>query len=672
MRIAAAVILPAVSLFSPGIPVAAESSVQGIAGRSVRIMIISKSLRELKEGRSQSLVLDFPAGACAETVNGTFSLRRLTVRFIDGMFAVTGGGSELSSGRTIITGDGPDPVFTFSAQGETRRYPLPLEIICTGRDVQFIITENIMQYAVDSASAELGVYNETKAEALYALAHAVLARSLSAREGAKHNGAHFCDLTCCQGYRGRSRFTFNDQVTINAECGSRVFFGSSGGGIILTGKVFSAGIDVREQPVPDIIYSENFTLSRKLYPSWKADISSDDLNSILYAAIKIKAVQINYSVQQEAMILQTYEGPHRIAPETFRLIINRVKGWSFIKSNNYEVRCGNGIFMFRGSGLGHCAGLSIEGAVQLAAKGYSRYEILEHYYPWIKYNTGEGAESYHYHRFVTFDLQSGVTAKTREQELFLNRRIPFGSVSKLVTVLYLASERKDLFYNHRFRCTADRSDRNLPEKCWEPGGHGEMDLRSAVYNSCNLYFASLYSAIDMKKYSAWVKSFVKETGIDIDLPAVNNEREFASLLAGLDFRLTVSIKGLVHLAMLVSPQESADRMILSFRKKVRADEFSIIRDALCATMTIGTGSHSSSNGNGARLEDYKRLSAWGKTGTVISGTNSHCGYGIFIGGCGRCGIVSVLRRGTGAMAADYSGDILLAMSKKPGLNGKMF
>ena len=671
IRIAAAVIPLAAILFSPGIPVTAEGREQIPAGRSVRIMILSKSLCELKEARSQSLVLDFPEGACAETTDGTFSLRRLTVRFIDGRFAVTCGGSELRSGRTIITGDGPDPVFTFSAQGEARRYPLPLEITCTGHDVRFIVTENIMQYSMDSASVELGVYDETKTEALYALAHAVLARSLAAREGAKHGGSHFCDLTCCQGYRGRGRFTFNDQVTISAECGSRIFFGSSGGGIILTEKIFSAGISAAEQPLPDIIYSDNYTLSRELYPSWKAEISSDELNTILYAAIKIKAAQIIYSVQQEAMILQTYEGPRRIAPETFRLIINRVKGWSFIKSNNYEVRCENGIFIFSGSGLGHCAGMSIEGAVQLAARGYSRYEILEHYYPWIKYNTRECTEPYHYHRFITFDLQSGVTPKNRERELFLNRRIPMGSVSKLVTVLYLASERRDLFYNKRFRCSADRSDRNLPEKCWEPEGHGEMDLRSAVYNSCNLYFASLYSAIDMKKYCAWVKSFANQTAIDIDLPAVNSDREFALLLAGLDYRLTVSVKGLMRLVMILSPGESGDGKISSFREKISNEEFCIIRNALCSTMIMGTGIHSSSGSN-ARLEDYKRLSAWGKTGTVISGTNSHCGYGIFIGGCGRYGIVSILRRGTGAMAADYSGDILLSISKKDRNNDKIF
>lgn len=666
-----ALVLPALILLSPGIPVAAENSGQVYAGRSVRIMILSKSLRELKEERSQPLVLDFSAGTCAQTEKGTFSLTGLAVRFIDGRYIVTCGGNELGSGRTVITGDGSDSLFKITARGETRRYPLPLEIKCTGSDVQFTVTENIMQYAVDSAYAELGVYEEKKTEALFALAHAVLARSLAVKEGTKHGGAHFCDLTCCQSYRGRSAFTFDDQVTISAECGGRIFFGSSGGGVIMTGRVFSTDPVFNEQPQPDFIYSENFTLSRELYPSWSARISSDELNTILFAAIKKKTTQINYSVQNEAMTLSTYEGPFRIAPETFRLIINRVKGWAFIKSNNYKVRSDNGFFVFSGSGLGHCAGLSIEGAVQLAGKGYSRYEILEHYYPWIKYNLPGEDKSYFYNRYVTFDMEHGINADSPAMELFLSRRMPIGSVSKLVTVLYLASERKDLLYNHRFRCGAVKSGRDLPEKCWEPGGHGSMDLRSAIYNSCNLYFASLYSVIDMNKYLAWVKIFTQETGTNIDIPSPGSEREFALLLAGLDFRATVSVRGLVKLAMLVSPCDQSDGRIAAFRKKIGADELGVIRNALCSTMILGTGSHCGENGN-ARLEEYKRISAWGKTGTVISGTNSHCGYGIFIGGYGRFGIVSVLRKGTGSMAADYSGNVLISMSKKVRNNDKLF
>ena len=190
-----------------------------------------------------------------------------------------------------------------------------------------------------------------------------------------------------------------------------------------------------------------------------------------------------------------------------------------------------------------------------------------------------------------------------------------------------------------------------------------MDLRSAIYSSCNLYFASLYAVINRKKYTQWVKTFSLETGIDIDLPSVKNDREFAALLAGLDFRLNVSVSGLIKLALLLSPEGCEDRRINSFRRKIRPDEFRVIHDALRCTMTKGTGSQGA-DGDGCRegtgIPEYLCPAAWGKTGTVISGTNSHCGYGIFIGGCGNTGIVSVLRKGTGSIAACYSSCILSA------------
>ncbi len=618
----------------------------------------------MKEGAAEEISFTLPRDSYLETRSGRISPKQIIIRSIEGRFIITDGTDEIKGPKIEVFSHIPGSSVVYSGRDEERRYPLPLEITSTGRELKIIATENIMRYSIDSAAAELGLYDDSASEALYALAHAILARALAATEGSKHAGAHFCDLTCCQTYRGRTGFDFEDTVTIRPEYGRKIFFGSSGGGIILTGAVFGTDSNINDQPMPDVIFSENLTLSRNLYPSWSAEISAGEMNAILYTAIKKRATEIIYSPQCQVMTLNTCEGPFRIAPETFRLIINRVKGWSFIKSNNYTVYSHNGIFIFQGSGLGHCAGLSIEGAVQLARRGYSRYEILEHYYPWIKYNVRKESPAYHYHAFITFDLRSGRIDRSSTSSPFLSRRLPFGSVSKLVTVLYLAAERRDLFYNYRFRCAKNHSDRNLPETCWEEHGHGDMDLRSAIYSSCNLYFASLYSEINRKKYTQWVKTFALETGIDIDLPLVKNDREFAALLAGLDFRLNVSVSGLIKLALLLSPGECEDRRINSFRGKIRTDEFREIHDALRCTMTKGTGSHGADGcREGTGIPEYLRPATWGKTGTVISGTNSHCGYGIFIGGCGNTGIVSVLRKGTGSIAACYSSCILSAEYK---------
>ena len=40
-----------------------------------------------------------------------------------------------------------------------------------------------------------------------------------------------------------------------------------------------------------------------------------------------------------------------------------------------------GLWLFEGGGFGHGAGLSQAGAIDLASRGWSRQQILEHYYP---------------------------------------------------------------------------------------------------------------------------------------------------------------------------------------------------------------------------------------------------------------------------------------------------
>jgi len=50
--------------------------------------------------------------------------------------------------------------------------------------------------------------------------------------------------------------------------------------------------------------------------------------------------------------------------------------------------------------------------------------------------------------------------------------------------------------------------------------------------------------------------------------------------------------------------------------------------------------------------------AWGKTATVIDGTNLPVSYGMFIGGSGRTGVVVVLRKGNGHLAARWARAVL--------------
>jgi NDP-sugar pyrophosphorylase family protein len=208
--------------------------------------------------------------------------------------------------------------------------------------------------------------------------------------------------------------------------------------------------------------------------------------------------------------------------------------------------------------------------------------------------------------------------------------------------IYLASERTDLFYNHVYTCTDKQGDKATPEYCWNKTGHGRMNLVNALSHSCNKYFASLYEHINQDDFNRWLLKFIEEEGIKLHIPKVNNKSDFSSILAGLNFDVIINIDGLMKL----------DKFL--YRKKMEAssEKFIIIFNALHRTFIDGTAKDENSD----TASNRERL--WGKTGTVIAGTNNHYGYGIFIGGSDSVGIVSIFRKGTGSHAAKESKKIL--------------
>jgi hypothetical protein len=120
-------------------------------------------------------------------------------------------------------------------------------------------------------------------------------------------------------------------------------------------------------------------------------------------------------------------------------------------------------------------------------------------------------------------------------------------------------------------------------------------------------------------------------------------------LAGLNFDVTINIDGLMKL----------NRFL--YRKNIErsSEKFAIIFSALHKTFIDGTAKDNKEASNISPLYNGYSKNLWGKTGTVITGTNNHYGYGIFTGGSDSVGVVSIFRKGTGANAAKESKKILL-------------
>ncbi|HPJ43380.1 MAG TPA: penicillin-binding transpeptidase domain-containing protein [Spirochaetota bacterium] len=618
---------------------------------TLKINILSKHLGLLKKNKNRELTFYLPAGSVIRYDNSEFFAKSLSIKYSGDIYSIFSENRPLNFRKCVIYSENKSFLCRIKIDDNERSYPLPLEIV-QDRDLLKIFTyESPEQYAIDSASAELGYMTPEKAEALYALALAIHGRSRIDSLTKKHHDSHFCDLTCCQTYKGRSGLNPVSGPFINTSVSQYgLFFHSSSGGRLFTESIFNK--EKRKiTPPKDIIYSENLLLSRNLHRAWSASIRRDELSSIICEGTKINVYGADYSHDSEIISLHTDKGLISMAPEEFRLKINRRNGWSFIKSNNYSIKSDDSVLHFTGSGLGHCTGISLEGAVQLAEKGYSRYEILEHYYPNLKYlRNGKPDQSYQY---VTYNIRNGNIIFSSTGTSFLDRRIPCGSLFKLFTAIYLANERPDLFFNYKYNCTA-KNPAPLPDHCWDRKGHGTTDIRSAVYNSCNIYFASLYNRISMDDFRKWFSSFVKSRGISMRLPAIKNEEKWSELLAGLNFSTAIAVRDIIKLTI----------FIRNPGRDISPEASAIIDDALKKTFTLGTAKPSVIKNDTQEKPADLYPEMWGKTGTVIAGTNSHHSYGLFTGGCDDTGIIVILRKGKGTEAAHLALSLLRQNNNK--------
>ena len=209
----------------------------------------------------------------------------------------------------------------------------------------------------------------------------------------------------------------------------------------------------------------------------------------------------------------------------------------------------------------------------------------------------------------------------------------------------------------------------MPVRCWKGEGHGSVGIREAIPNSCNLYFASLHQAVSFKKFKKFFSDLCRCLGVQADLPDITGEVQWANMLAGLDFRILFSINDYVRLVRFInadSPVKENEAVLhIPLRERIA------IFQAMKETFTQGTASGTlkpygspynyirpaAGKGRGGGNEQLQEI--WGKTATVLDGTNRPVSYGLFIGGCGDTGIVAVLRKGNGSLAARWARVVLL-------------
>ena len=667
-----------IALFSlyPHVPAA---NIESEDDPLVKINILSKQTRLLSEGKVNQIALIIQKDTILsdELSSGQLKSNKIIFNFSDGRWFAQDESASDSEKKYIfnykISGAKSDDICVIKLDSEERKYPLPFMAVCDSAGLRFYTWERLSKYAVDSACAEYESRNWKEREAIFALAHIIKARYHYAKKIPQHNDSDFCDLTHCQVYRGKSGsgIIFNEDWGIDYESlKHNLFFHSRCGGHTFNESIFSIQKEETgsgaSTGVRDWLFSTGVRLCAGKDSSWSRSISADELAAIVFEKQKPENTSnLTIDRKDNRIIIGSRTNSQIISPETMRLKINRIKGWNFLKSNNYsfteEIAKDIKIFHFTGEGLGHGVGLCQFGALTLSQMGYNRYEILEHYFQDISLKKQKNKTiSYSpYLSYCVFNMLDGTVKNMNAGSGFLQRKIPSGSVFKLFVSMYLAKERQDIFSSYSFNCSGRIADVIMPDRCWKPEGHGNINIQEAIPNSCNLYFASLYNKIVFKDFKKFFKELCEKVSIHADLPEIKTTEQWSRLLAGLDYKISFSVKDYIRVLRYLNFTAENDSVFIPVEQRT------IILKSLKDTFTKGTASGklkpygSPKNFDGLaeilkQKESQLHSEIWGKTATIIDGTNKPESYGLFIGGLGNIGIITLIRKGNGNLAARWA------------------
>jgi penicillin-binding protein 2 len=92
-----------------------------------------------------------------------------------------------------------------------------------------------------------------------------------------------------------------------------------------------------------------------------------------------------------------------------------------------------------------------------------------------------------------------------------------GSTFK-IAVATAALEEGVVTPNFRVHCTGGASFYGRYFQCWKPGGHGTIDMRHAMEQSCNVYYYTLGNMLGVDKIHKWASALGLGERTGIDLP----------------------------------------------------------------------------------------------------------------------------------------------------------
>lgn len=282
-----------------------------------------------------------------------------------------------------------------------------LKFIVEGDRITAINHVGIENYLVSVISSEM------KASSPLELlkAHAIISRSWLLSFSADHENYDVCADDHCQRYQGLSLAigenarraideTWGKVLEYDGELCDTRYSKCCGG----TTEVFSTCWEDRELPYlrsfadpycakadPEFLSTvlNDYDLPTGDFLEWKVEYGDEELSELLHDRTgvdfgrieEMEALRRGPSGRIMYLRIRGTKAEKTIGKE---LEIRRALSRSHLKSSNFEVERGDGVWTLRGRGWGHGVGLCQIGAAQMAREGFGCEQILDFYYPGAK------------------------------------------------------------------------------------------------------------------------------------------------------------------------------------------------------------------------------------------------------------------------------------------------
>jgi len=261
---------------------------------------------------------------------------------------------------------------------ESRQYLTDLHVEISMNSLLMINEIDMERYIMGVIETEAG----TRCELEYYKVQAILSRTYAFKNLLRHEteGFHLCDAVHCQAYKGRN--IWNEDVEIGTEVTDGLVLAD--GDSALLNPAYHANSGGETRGAEDVWLTGKHYLRPVLDPfslnqpgtRWQKSISTGDWVRYLQSKGVFVGELMDTSVLE--MPLKHRQDYYLIGQDS--LLLSVIRDDYQLRSDFFGVEPEGDKIVLDGRGYGHGVGLSQEGAMEMARRGYRYTAILNYYY----------------------------------------------------------------------------------------------------------------------------------------------------------------------------------------------------------------------------------------------------------------------------------------------------